>query len=80
MKTLVSRMDIHQEKMEAANHSLREWAKETMACQGTMEARLECKQPNSEDMETGAKYREVPEEHAAVRPVGGQRKGTGAGM
>jgi F0F1-type ATP synthase membrane subunit b/b' len=33
MASLVSRMDIHQEKMEATIHFLRAWRKEMMACQ-----------------------------------------------
>jgi hypothetical protein len=33
MKTLISRVDIHQDKMEAAIHSMRR--KETIACQET---------------------------------------------
>jgi hypothetical protein len=53
-------MDIHQEKMEAAIHSLRAWREEMMVCQGTMEACLECKELTSEDMESEAEHREVP--------------------
>jgi hypothetical protein len=34
---------------ETAVHSVRTWRKEMMACQETTEARLECKQPTSED-------------------------------
>lgn len=45
-----------------------------MACQGMTEAQLECKEPNSEDMESRAEYQEVPKEHAIVKPVGRLRK------
>jgi hypothetical protein len=38
-----------------------------MACKETTEARLECKEPISVDMESEAKYREVSKEHAAVQ-------------
>jgi hypothetical protein len=51
-------MDVHQERM--------------MACLGKTEATdLET---NSEEIETEAKHEKVPNERAAVTPVGGQRK------
>jgi hypothetical protein len=40
----------------------------------TTEARLECKEQTSEDMESGEERREVPKERAALQPVGGRRK------
>jgi hypothetical protein len=46
-----AKMDLHQERMEAAIHSMRAWQKEMMACQETMEAHLEFKEPTSEGME-----------------------------
>jgi hypothetical protein len=38
-----------------------------MACQETTEARLECKKPISEDMESVGEQQEVPKEEAAVK-------------
>jgi hypothetical protein len=64
MASLLSWMDIHHEKMEAAIHTLRTWRKEMMACQEMVEACLECKEPTSEDMESEAEHWEVPKEHA----------------
>jgi hypothetical protein len=66
MASLVSRMDIHQEKMEATIHILRAWRKETMACQDMMEAYLEWKEPTLEDMQSEREHWEVPKEHATV--------------
>jgi hypothetical protein len=48
-------------KMEA---NMNVWRKETMICQETTEARLECKEPTLEDMK--AVHREVPMEDAAA--------------
>jgi hypothetical protein len=46
--------------------------KETMACQQTTEARLECKETTPEDME--AVHREAPMDDAVVKLVGGRKK------
>jgi hypothetical protein len=64
MRYTISAVEV---KMEAAVHSLRAWRKETMACQGTTEARLECKEPTSEDME--AEHKKVAKKQAAVKHV-----------
>jgi hypothetical protein len=53
---------------------MKDGRKETMACQGKTEARLECEESTSVDMEREAEYREVPKEEVAVMPVGGLRK------
>jgi hypothetical protein len=55
-EAVVELQEITNEK--AAIHSLREWRKETMACQETTEARLECKEPTSEDMEPETEHQE----------------------
>jgi hypothetical protein len=49
MKSIVSAI----EKLETAIHSMRAWRKETMACQETKEACLECKEPTAEEMQSG---------------------------
>jgi hypothetical protein len=49
---------------DVAIYSLRECRKETMACQGTTEARLESE----------SEHREVPNEDAVVKPVRGRKK------
>jgi hypothetical protein len=60
----VERQEIPNE--EATIHSLRACRKETMACQDTTEARLECEEPTSEDMESEVEHLEVSKEHAAA--------------
>jgi hypothetical protein len=49
-------------------------AKRNKACQETTEARLECKEPTSEDMEPEMEYQEVSKEEAAVRSSGALKK------
>jgi hypothetical protein len=66
LKSIQAKVDMHQERMEDAIHSLRAWRKEKLACQETTEARLECKEATSEDMESEAEHRQVPKEHVAV--------------
>jgi hypothetical protein len=46
----------------------------TMACQETTEARLECREPTSVDMESEAEHREFPQKEAAVKSNGKMRK------
>jgi hypothetical protein len=60
------------EQMEASRNA---WRKETMACQETMEARLEEDKPTSVDTTPEVAHeQEVPKEHAVVIPVGEPRK------
>jgi hypothetical protein len=83
--SLASRMEAGQEERKAEMKAKREkvdaWLadmtgcrKERMTSQETTEARLECKEPTSEETESAAERRELPKEHAAVKPVGGLRK------
>jgi hypothetical protein len=61
-------------KEEAVIHLLRAWRQETMACQETMEAHLESKEPTSEDMESIAEDQKASKEEAAVRSSGALKK------
>jgi hypothetical protein len=67
-----SRTKARQEKRMESNFTA--FLIETVACQETTEARLRCKEPISEDMESGAEHREVPKEHAVVRSWGIRKK------
>jgi hypothetical protein len=60
-------------KMDEIINDMRAWQIETMSCQKTTKARLECKEPTSENMESVAEHREVPKEHATVKPVGDEK-------
>jgi uncharacterized membrane-anchored protein YhcB (DUF1043 family) len=79
---LISRMEVDRktkrEEMKAAMQSiqseLEDTRKETMACQGKTEARLECEKPISVDMEPEVEHQEVPKQGATVMPVGGPRE------
>jgi hypothetical protein len=59
---------------DVAIYSLRECGKETMACQGTTEARLECEKPTPVYMESESEHREFLNENAVVKPVRGRKK------
>jgi hypothetical protein len=48
--------------------------KETMACQVTMEACLDSKEPNPEDRESEVEHRNAPTEEAAVKSSGAMKK------
>jgi hypothetical protein len=61
-------------EMDEIIDDMRAWRTETMVCQETMKARLECKEPTLVNMESGAEHREVSKEHAEVEPVRGLRK------
>jgi hypothetical protein len=61
-------------EMDEIIDDMRAWRTETMVCQETTKARLECKEPTLVNMESGAEHREVSKEHAEVEPVGGLRK------
>jgi hypothetical protein len=66
-----------EEIMTRVNHetqSLQKACKETMACQETTEACLECKEPASDKMEYEVEHQEAPEEDAIVKPVEGRKK------
>jgi hypothetical protein len=63
--TLVFRINAWTTEMKAEQ-------KETMACQQTTEARLECKETTPKDTE--AMHRKVPMKDAVVKPVGGRKK------
>jgi hypothetical protein len=71
-------MDVNLNEMRAIFKAwiadMKDGRKETIACQGKMEAWLECKEPTSMGMEPETKHREVPKEEATVMPVGGLRK------
>jgi hypothetical protein len=71
-EAVVERQKIPNE--EAAIHSLMACRKETMACQETMEALLECEEPTSVDMESEAEHWEVRKEDTIVKPVKGWKK------
>jgi hypothetical protein len=45
-----------------------------LSCLEKMEACRECNKPISEEMECEAEHREVPKEHAAVKPFGALKK------
>jgi hypothetical protein len=59
-----AKMDVHQERMEAATHSMRAWWKEMMACEEVMEACLESNEPTSVEIESIAVHEDVPKEEA----------------
>jgi hypothetical protein len=59
---------------EIVIYSLRECRKETMTCQGTTEARLECEKPTPMNRESEAEHREVPKKDAVVKPVRGRKR------
>jgi dGTP triphosphohydrolase len=61
MRTTVSAFG---DKMGALIAGMKDGQKKTVACQETMEARLECKEPSSKEMESEVEPREVPKEHA----------------
>jgi hypothetical protein len=65
--TLVSRMDIHQEKMDALRADMKDNQKERTACQEVTEDNPEKMEPNPEMMLSVAKRQEVPEVKTAVR-------------
>jgi hypothetical protein len=71
-EAIVERQEIPNE--EAAIHSLRACRRETMACQEMEEARLQCEDPTSVDMESKAKHRKVLKEHATVETDKALRK------
>jgi hypothetical protein len=68
---MMAKLDAHHERMKA---SVNAWQEETKANREATEACLDSKKPNPEEMESGAEHREVPEEHATVKPVGGLMK------
>jgi phage host-nuclease inhibitor protein Gam len=70
MKSTVSAI---QEKMDAWIAEMKDGRKEKTARQETTEACLDSKEPNPEAMQSGGEHRKVPKEHAAVKPIGGQR-------
>jgi hypothetical protein len=86
MEANQEKMDDGQEEMKAqmasrteANHKKFMGAMEAthermFSCLEKTETRLECKEPTSEDMESGAEHREVPKKLVAVKPIGGLRK------
>jgi hypothetical protein len=61
-----STVNTFQEKMEAWIAEMKDERKETVACQVTTEARLECKEPASEGIKSEVEHEEVPKEGAAV--------------
>jgi hypothetical protein len=81
---MMTKLDAHQAKMGVAHKEMmagmRAWRKEENAGQKTTEARLECKEPTSEDMKSGADHREVPKKHAAVETGRGRVRGIGIGI
>jgi hypothetical protein len=59
----------YQEKVDAWIAEMKDgMKKEMMACQEMTEACLDCKEPTSEEVESGVEHREVSVEHAAVKP------------
>jgi hypothetical protein len=79
IKTTQDKMEANMGSMQAelksAIKDLKINGEETMACQETMEARLEGKEePASEEMKPEVAYQEVSREHATVMPVAGLRK------
>jgi hypothetical protein len=77
-EAVVERQEVPNE--EATVHSLSACWKETIACKETTEARLECEEPTSMDMESEAEHREVSKEHAAVKLAKRRVSGTGTGI
>jgi hypothetical protein len=72
-----AKIDANEAKMDAAYEEvmaeMRVWWKEMKAGQETTEARLESKEPTSEN-ESVVEYQEVSMEDATVKPVGELRK------
>jgi hypothetical protein len=54
-----SLLSVIEKKIDPAVHSMRARRKYMMACKDTTEACLECKEPTSEKMDSGAEHREV---------------------
>jgi hypothetical protein len=71
MKQMIERMLA---KMDKIIEDTRAWRKEMKADRETTEARLDNKEPNPEEMETGSEHWEVPKVHASVKPVGELKK------
>jgi hypothetical protein len=63
-----------QEKMNVWVAEMKDGREERTALQETTEAYLDSREPNPEEIQSGAEHREAPKEHAAVKPVGGLRK------
>jgi hypothetical protein len=74
METMLARMDASHKKMTAWLTDTNDNREEMMACQETMEACLECKEPASVEMKPEVADEEVPLEDAARTPVGEPRK------
>jgi hypothetical protein len=78
MKTMLARMDaMHKKMMDRMDAWLTDTndnREETMACQETMEACLECKEPASEEIKPEVADEEVPLEDATRMPVREPRK------
>jgi hypothetical protein len=53
---------------------MKDGRKKAVVCQETTEARLECEEPTSVDMESESEQREFPKKNAMVKPVVGRRK------
>jgi hypothetical protein len=60
--------------MDAWIADMKDGRKEKTTDHGTTETCLDSKEPNPEEMQSGAEHQEVPREHAAVKPVGGLRR------
>jgi hypothetical protein len=83
--TLISQIDANQAemkstvsilvgKMDAWRAEIKDEQKEMMACQVTLEACLDSKEPNLEDMESEVDRPEVPMEEATVKSSGTMKK------
>jgi hypothetical protein len=71
---IIEEMDARHKEMMAWLTDLKINRQETMACQETMEACLECKEPASVEMKPEVTDEEVPLEDTARMPVGEPRK------
>jgi hypothetical protein len=80
---MLSRMDAETKAMrdKRMKSNLNAWREETVACQETAEARLECKKPNPEETESNpvkvksvAVHEEFRTEDAAAKPSGTMKK------
>jgi hypothetical protein len=71
MASLASRTEANHKKLMAAMEATHE---KMFSCLEKTEACLECKEPTSEDMKSGAEHRKAPKKHVAVKPIGGLRK------
>jgi hypothetical protein len=69
-KTLVLRMDMHQQKTDAWIADMRAWRKEITACQEATEAYPARVEASPEEKESVAEHQEVPMEEATVKSSG----------